>query len=452
MSHPPVVIVDESHYASNEQSLVDQFMRGLPPDALILSVSATPMAELAGAQDYGLGQVTLRPGPGYYGLRDVYAAGLLYDSVDLTHFPEQFIDLVAQEIEEQRGRCEYRYNIVRLPNQWYYRDLQDELELLDLDLAFINHHSMAEETEADFNRYLQAAPQRSTIIWIYGGLRAGKQLNTEHLGFVHDTARSNPDTIAQSLLGRILGYGKAAHGVRCYTDRAAARLMLHWINTGFATTTIPAGSRGIRRGYRGVEPPETGTVQVPVAVRLAPHLTAYYRGLKEHHGNRYPFREELLTDLLLSATGDRALLQRIFTTYAPGKCGGLMILSEANVPRSYRENWLAPYAKYERGEPTGTFITASGAYPGHYYVYLDLHRHSPTYGTALIHHRGGRPRGGYTPPAPPIGENQTKLLGIATERSEKTDIPQEGGAGGGLPPPVKAISRFYRKKITPPLI
>ena len=61
-----------------------------------------------------------------------------------------------------------------------------------------------------------------------------------------------------------------------------------------------------------------------------------------------------------------------------------MILTEANVARSYRENWGLNYARAVKGEPVGTFLTAAGAYPGHYYVYLDFHRHSSTYGTALV--------------------------------------------------------------------
>jgi hypothetical protein len=383
---PPVrcVIIDESHYASNTDSHVDQFLKRIDVrQTFILSVSATPMAELAAAGAQGAAAVTLEPGPGYYGLSDIFANGLIYDSVDLTHFQDQFLDLVAEQCAEQQADGRRCYNIVRLPNQYYYKDLEDELQELDLDLAFINHHSALEnDTEADFNQYVVEPPARTTIIWIYGGLRAGKQLQTVHLGFVHDTARSNPDTIAQSLLGRILGYGKERHGVRCYTDRAAATLMLNWVQTGFSQGHIPAGSRGIVRGYTGV--PQTWVLHPPLAVPLDARLTAYYRDLKMKHGNRYPFREELLTDIQLSATGDRARLERIFSTYAPGKCGGMMILTEANVARSYRENWGLNYARAVKGEPVGTFLTAAGAYPGHYYVYLDLHRHSSTYGTALV--------------------------------------------------------------------
>jgi hypothetical protein len=126
------------------------------------------------------------------------------------------------------------------------------------------------------------------------------------------------------------------------------------------------------------------------------------------HGNRYPFREELLTDIQLSATGDRALIEQIFSTYAPGKCGGIMILTEANVARSYRENWGLNYARAVKGEPVGNFLTAAGAYPGHYYVYLDLHRHSNTYGTALVIYK----EPGLPGPVDPVDPPGVKYIGV----------------------------------------
>jgi len=88
-----------------------------------------------------------------------------------------------------------------------------------------------------------------TIIWIYNSLRAGKQLNTENIGFVHDTSFSKPDTIAQSLLGRIFGYNKRKDGVRCYTDMNAAKGMLDWVNSMYDASFIPQGSRNIIQGY-----------------------------------------------------------------------------------------------------------------------------------------------------------------------------------------------------------
>ena len=393
------VILDESHYASNRDSLVDQFFATLTQRYLTLSVSATPMAELAGTREAHVGRVTLQPGPGYYGLRDLFAAGLIAASIDITHFQDQFIDLVVEECAAQQADDRRCYNLVRLPNQWYYRDLEDELNPLGLDLAFINHHSEASEgaPETDFNRYLGAPPAQTTIIWIYGGLRAGKQLNTTHLGFVHDTAQSRPDTIAQSLLGRILGYGKAAHGVRCFTDLAAATRMLHWVQQGFAPECIPAGSRGILHGYTGEA--QDWTYHPPLAVQLTGGALAAYRDQKMTHGNRYPYREALFADLIHSATGDRALVERILTTYAPGKCGGLMILTENNVARSYRENWGLNYKRYLAGQPVGNFLTHSGGrHAGHYYVYVDLHRHSGTYGWALVVYKEG---GEALPPSPP---------------------------------------------------
>jgi len=375
------VITDESHYASNRHSQIDQFMQKIKTRYLSLSVSATPMAELAGSIGESVGRVILEPGPGYYGIKDIFANGYLQESVDITHCPEKLVEIIAKECHAQWDNVELKYNIIRLPNQWYTRDLEDEIRPLFPDIRFINHHMSNKGAEEDFNTYLKAPPSATTIIWIYGSLRAGKQLNTENIGFVHDTFRSGPDTIAQSLLGRIMGYQKERHGVTCYTDISAATLMLNWVKKGFDPYYIPHSSRAILNGYQGKA--VNCIYHPPLAVVLDGRLVDYYRELKLKHGNRYPYREELITDIQLSATTDRLKIEQIFQSYSPGLCGGLMILTEYNVARSYRENFTLNYNKFTEGCPVGNFLTVSGA-TSHYYIYMDLHRHSDTYGTILI--------------------------------------------------------------------
>ena len=380
------VIIDESHYASNTDSQIDKFVRQNTAERFkTLSVSATPMAELAVSRDKSVGVVRLYPGPNYYGITDIFTNGLIYESIDITHNQEAFLDLVYDQCLAQQENGDFKYNIIRLPNQWYTKDLEDEINRFDMNIAFINHHVNFAQRVDDFNDYLRVAPERTTMIWIYGGLRAGKQLRTEHIGFVHDTWNSGPDTIAQSLLGRITGYNKAKDGVVCFTDMAAARLMLEWVKTGFDAAFIPSHSRAILNGYGGSSSPEDWVYHPPLIIELDRKNADYYRAAKLEHGNRYPYRETLITDLILSAAGERKKIEDIFDHYLPGKCGGLMALTEFNVKRSFHENWENNFSKGQKGLPSGNFLTHDGPEAaGYYYIYLNLHLTSPEYVSAVL--------------------------------------------------------------------
>ena len=189
-----LIIVDESHYAGAVNSLVDKFLKLCTNKPLMLSISATPMAEIASSYKSNKAIVYLNPGRNYYGIKDIFRLNRIYQSVNLTTNLTGFVDLVSEEYDEQRDNP--KYNLVRLPSQWYYKDIEEELAELDLDLFYINHHSQFSSV-VDFNQYLEKRPKKMTLIWIYNSLRAGKQLNTENIGFVHDTSNSKSDTISQ---------------------------------------------------------------------------------------------------------------------------------------------------------------------------------------------------------------------------------------------------------------
>jgi hypothetical protein len=378
------VIVDESHYASFRSSQVDIFLQNVrTEDILTLSVSATAMAELASCTVASCkGQVYLRPGPGYYSIHDLFNNNLIHQSIDITKEQTKFIDLVVQEYEFQRDHADYKYNIVRLPNLWYHKDLEDDLAELDLQVEFINHHTYVSMKVDDFNTYTVNPPKRFTIIWIYGCLRAGKQLNTEHIGFVHDTASSGPDIIAQSLLGRILGYNKHRNHVKCYTDVTSAKLMRRWITSAYDIMQIPMGSKGIVGGFAEID--RQWALHTPYAIVMDTNMRSYYRSLKQKHANRYPYKQDLFIDLILSATTDREDINNIFETYQPGHCGGLMILTEDNKLKSYNDHWVHNYNAYLDGK----FVHCcdiTDQRPGKYfYVYVNLNIYSIEYGVALI--------------------------------------------------------------------
>lgn len=385
-----LVIVDESHYASKINSQIDKFMSNLrrrnwsTDDIYVLSVSATAMAEIATSEAHCKGCVYLRPGDGYYGIRDLFANGLISQSVDMTHNGDDFVDLVVQWAVEQEW--DPKYNIVRLPSLWYRVDLElaiTELSL-DIDIHFISHHS-TEATVTDFNEYLKDAPKAVTIIWIYNSLRAGKQLNTTHVKNVHDTAYSTPDTIAQSLLGRILGYNKMRHEVNCYTDLSAAKLFLDWITHLYDPRYIPVRSRDVANGHS--DRITSWNLHVPLYVQLPDSERKYYRYLKQLHGNRYPYKDILFDAIIDAADINQAEVTRVLLDYKASRCGGVTVITEHNAASTYKDHWCHNWNSYVVGDPVRGFVTAGKGIVGVtnlYHVFVNLHLDSPQYGAVLI--------------------------------------------------------------------
>ena len=247
---PTILIIDESHYAGMLNSQVDIFINNINIDtSYIISVSATPMSEIATSIDFSKKIIVLKPGPDYYGITDLFDNELIHQSACISTDFEKFADILIEEYDKQRLSGKWKYGIVRLPNQFYTSDIESELHDFITDIHFINHHYVMNEV-VDFNDHIKCIPDKMTIIWIYNSLRAGKQLNTKNVGFVYDTYRSNTDTTAQALLGRILGYNKKLHKVCCYTDVASATRMLNWIKEDYALEFIPMASKNILNGQR----------------------------------------------------------------------------------------------------------------------------------------------------------------------------------------------------------
>lgn len=70
-------------------------------------------------------------------------------------------------------------------------------------------------------------------------LKAGKQLNTRHVGAVVEKpskAGSNAETVVQGLAGRCCGYGKSAHAVRVVVQHSAAREYCYFWEDGVSVS------------------------------------------------------------------------------------------------------------------------------------------------------------------------------------------------------------------------
>ena len=387
---PKVIIVDESHYAGYINSQVDIFLETHYSEELyLISVSATPMAEISSVKEYNKKVIILKPADGYYGITNIFEEELIFQAANINTSFEEFANDIISEYERQRETKSWKYCIVRLPNQWYTSDMEADLGLFCSDINFINcHYSYEEDIKlADFNDYIKTKPPKMTIIWIYNSLRAGKQLDTKNIGLVYDSGNSGTDTTAQALLGRILGYNKKEHKVRCFTDIESAKRMLTWIQTDFSDKHIPLKSRGVLNKSICAN---NWILHVPVLISLNPEYISAFRLLKEKYNNRYPYKDKLRAGILASTTcaEDEVFISNIFRNYRDGKYGGLMILSENNADRSFREHWEGNYTNYInkrliRGFEVGA-EQISEEYNKFCYIFVNLHKYSKQYGDCLI--------------------------------------------------------------------
>lgn len=380
LSVPDLVILDESHYGSCKYSQTDQFLKKRK-GCKLLSISATPMAEIASTPNSY--KVYLLPDSDYYSIKELFQAHRIFQSADIVNEPKKFIEIISQEYERQADEA-VKYIIVRSPNRWVCNDLQRSLLKLEFNIDFLNFHSCMMKL-TDINEIVKNPPLKTTIIWIYGSLRAGKQLNTEFIGAVHDTPHSAPDVIAQSLLGRILGYGKKSHNVHCYTDVQSAYLMYYWINHGFDRELIPAGCRRVRNGLRPNA--KKWNNHPPIAVKLTEDYRTQFSDLKMLYGNRYPYKEEMFDAIIDCCTDvvDKEQLYTIREDYQPGRCGGLMILTEFNADRTFKDNWIRLFNAYLTKTPVRGFdAIQTEEHQKFYYMFVNLNINDEQYGWALI--------------------------------------------------------------------
>ena len=408
-TRPRLLFVDESHYASFQGSHVDQFIQrwksqnSKDQPIYIIYISATPFSEMSYAIRHSnqVAVVYLTPGPNYYSVMDIMKEGLLFQACHLQTQKgrERLLDIIEEEYELQQSLQEPRYCIIRLSSLLEYKDIEDYIQQnLGLELDFINYHSQPDQYEdieslydnqstnhlQDINQIIQNQPAKMTIIWIYNSLRAGKQLNTNWIGFVHDTPSSLTDVAVQGLLGRITGYGKGGNQVKCYTNLSAAQEMVRWIQSGYDTYAFPQGTKYIRltKNLRTYQKTNNGfwTWNVPRMHCLNLFEQGYYKNCKEEHRHRYPYKDELIHDILVSSN-DR-ILHSILQTHQPGKCGGLMILDHRNKETSLKKHWKPIYQAWKTGRPIGgygghnsllgtnTMSTQSSKF---FYIYLNLH-------------------------------------------------------------------------------
>ena len=401
-----IIFVDESHYASQKDSLIYKFLNnivGVTADGLsatwsnknvtIISISATPMAEIANLNQPSVDKkfVILYPGDDYYGVNDILNKGLLKQSYNLNKDLEvnKFIDIINTAYKNQVENNLFKYCIVRLGSVLS----KDKLELIikkkiNHNINFINYYSGANGSSLiDFNKIIQKKPNMMSIIWIYDSLRAGKQMNTEYLYLVHDSHCSAPDVAAQGLAGRLCGYGKKNHNVICYTNVKSLMKFIDWIQSHYDIGRIPAGSKDIINGF-DVNNNSPWQKNIPIVFKMNLDLISYcikYRlehGKKRYNNEFKKYCKETLCDLY----SHNQIIVNILNNYHPSKNGGFMIIDHLNLPTSIEKHWESNYTASIKNKSCLGFVTPNTIpqYDQLYYIFMNLIPNHPLYGHGLI--------------------------------------------------------------------
>jgi hypothetical protein len=245
-----LIVIDESHM----NALVEQSANCLyntlrnaniaangtqvPDNCWLLSISATPNAELSGLlQGNAQGKkavVYLEPGEDYYGLKDMLHLDRIKQAVRLSTAEQQtaFIGTL-----QERYAGQHKYAIVRMKSHHHCEEFA--LRLTTVGIKSLIFDTYVKRTSQVATQVL-VKPEEFTVILIVHRLRASIQLDTRNVCMVHENNIKNVDTTTQGLPGRMCGYGKRDHGVEVYCNPEAIRAQIAWLDAKFSAESIPS--------------------------------------------------------------------------------------------------------------------------------------------------------------------------------------------------------------------
>lgn len=352
-----LIILDESHYAqcgvewkSQHSSMVYRFLtnqvgmtldgethKWIGKNLFFLSVSATPMSELVRFIDdeNQKTRVILEPGDGYYGFEEMFKNNKVLPSFNLgdEDQQEELVEILREHNRVQRANGKYKYAIIRFSNTGNGEKYRNQFKsLIDWNVNYICFHSK-HMVLRDINQIVNLEPDQMTIIEVYHSLRAGIQLNTEHIFLVHDSYRAGTDVTAQGLSGRCCGYGKKKHGVEIYCYQHRLQKYLLWIQKGFNPEYVPDNCYNIKRGYTEL-PQEKFQARVPMSGKIPDHLIHQLLDFKQRHKNRYPKFMELFGSKL----GKLDFIDNMIWNHT--QTVGITILNEKNKTEGKTNTWI----------------------------------------------------------------------------------------------------------------
>lgn len=252
-----LILIDESHYGSDKSQILNQFLTkilGISPNGenstleinnvYVVSISATPMAEFinANVSEFKKKIVSLQNANGYCGITEMFKNDKIFKSYDLKD-----VKSVNNFLNKIIAYKNNGYILVRCTEKQKIKILH-EIGEKTLDFKVIDYDQYSKSRILDnmgINDILQNEPNKKTLIFLKGLLRAGKRVDTKNVLMMHDTAESKVDTTVQSLLGRCCGYNKNSN-IEIYCDYDSAKKYKDWVESGYDIKKVPNKSKNIQ--------------------------------------------------------------------------------------------------------------------------------------------------------------------------------------------------------------
>lgn len=212
-----LVIWDESHYAQSKKNKpavmlerngivingsIETKTSCISKDCYVLSISATPFSELINfihTKDKFF--IQMEPGIGYKGVQYYYETGYILES-----YPIQTNPFYFEKVLEKHTNPDYKsYGIVRATSDNY-----STIKKIASSCGWkvVIYTSSNKKVLKNGLNDLKEQPETDTLIVLDGMCRMGKVVPKEFVSFVYESNQTKKmDTILQSLLGRMCGYG-----------------------------------------------------------------------------------------------------------------------------------------------------------------------------------------------------------------------------------------------------
>lgn len=215
-----LIVWDESHHAQRKDNMVGKFLMkngvvlcdDIRKTTKILTVSATPFQELKSMDDYATEHkqiVCAEPGDGYRGVHYYLKNELVESSIPLCDDEElsEFKELLEKHKDDDTGH----YGILRVSK----KDDISDITLLAKHCGYNVLHHYGKFQMYEGWDILKTKPHCPTLIIIKGSARVGQYFHKEFISFVYESQSGSyrgSESMLQSLLGRVCGYGPFFHG------------------------------------------------------------------------------------------------------------------------------------------------------------------------------------------------------------------------------------------------
>ncbi len=346
-----LIIIDESHMGAtidnnsgttcllNNLRNINIRPNGLsaPDNCNILTVSATPNAEISGMIHTSINgkkqMVKLKPGKTYYGVKDMFELNRVHQSLDLSEVENQ--KALAELLKSKYANLR-KYAIVRALNSHHSSDMMTIFHNYSIPcIPYDMYNNKGSKIQSILNR----VPEQLTVIFIIQRCRASMQIDSTNVCMIHESYNADAPTTAQALPGRMCGYNKRDHAVDIYCNVDALKVHLNWINSDFNCDAIPV-CKNITGGVsETVKHCDNWTYNKPILGILDQQQINTFNSLMANNkGQKLYGRLEI-----------QAIVKQLLnnSSMIPIKGNGLMILTADNAENSKFKFWhgINPHKK-----------------------------------------------------------------------------------------------------------